>query len=295
MADTEVFDGEQVKVIRTEPLSLEKKVADIVDQTEEGLALFEERVRVAKKQLGIALRLAQPGQIMAYGEGDKQSIYLTGGAADRILRVGFGFRWSNKAVQIHRDGEGVTAIATGDLVRADGTLYESFTGVRRMVFNSERKGGVEGYIKTEPDLIKAALQNMKHTAVHDLLGLRFLSPADLRDLGLDLDKLERRVEFQDHGEDDGTAPVVPFGKNKGRPITELNDKSLAWYVEAAQKNIADPAKAKWRAKEEKWLKALLDEQHRRAGGSTQPQESSSQGEHDYGPPPYDEREPGADG
>lgn len=290
----------EVEIIRTETMQLEHKVADIVDQTEQGLALFEERVKVAKKQLGLALKLAQPGQIMVYGEGDKQSIYLTAGASDRILRVGFGFRWANKTVQIHKDAEGVTAIATGDLLRHDGSPYESFSGSRRMVFDSQAKGGIKGYIKNEPDLIKAALQNMKHTAATDLLGVRFLSPADLKEIGVDLSKLERRVEFQDHGDDDNTAPVIAFGKNKGKPLTDLTDKQLEWYTNAARENLADASKSKWHSKEEKRLQEYISEQARRANTDTPPEEEPAAEDYsNVGPPPMSttesKPEPGADG
>jgi hypothetical protein len=284
-------DLKDVEIIDAKPMQLEHKVSDITDQTEQGLALLEERVRVAKRQLAIALRLAQPGQIMAYGEGDKQSIYLTGGAADRILRIGFGFRWANKKVSIDRDEEGITAIASGDLLRHNGEMYESFTGIRRMLYNPERKGGIEGYIKNEPDLIKAALQNMKHTAVHDLLGLRFLSRQDISELGVDLDSLERKVEFQDHGEDVADTPRVPFGKNKGKPITELSARSLDWYIDAARKNISDPEKQRWRAKEEKWIAGLTAEKARREGRAPEPMADEYA---NVGPPPM-EREPGEDG
>ncbi len=51
-------------------------------------------------------------------------------------------------------------------------------------------------------------------------------------------------------------PTVQFGKNKGTPINELSDKSLQWYIEAAKANIADPAKAKWKAKEQAWLDSV---------------------------------------
>jgi len=287
--EKQIIDGGEVKVIRAEPMSLERKVADIVDQTEQGLALFEERVRVAKKQLGIALRLASPGQIMSYGEGNKQTIYLTGGAADRILRVGFGLRWSDKQVVVSKDSDGVTATATADLLRPDGTVYESFSGSRRMVYDSESKGGIKGYIKNEPDLIKSALQNLKHTAVTDLLGVRFLSPADLLELGIDLSKLPRQVEFQDHGEDDNTSPTVPFGKNKGKPITELGEKSLDWYISAAESNVVDPSKAKWKDKEQRWLDSLKAEKARRANQppTEQPDQKDA---FDYGPPPISDKE-----
>ena len=263
--ENQTVDGESVKIIRTEPMSIERTVADITDQTEHGLALFEERVRVAKKQLGIALKLTQPGQWMTYGEGNKQSVYATAGAADRILRMGFGMRWSDKRVTIEKDSDGVTATARASLLKHDGSAYEEFEGKRRMVYDAESAGGVKGYIKDEANLIKSALANLAHVAVTQILGLRFLSPSDFAELGMDLGKLTRHVEFQEHDKDESGGLTVPFGKNKGKSITELADKSLDWYIEAAQKAVADPAKAKWRGKEERWLTALLAERDSRLG------------------------------
>jgi len=60
-------------------------------------------------------------------------------------------------------------------------------------------------------------------------------------------------------------PTVQFGKNKGTPINELSDKSLQWYLDVARENVADPSKAKWKAKESVWLNSLTREQDRRAG------------------------------
>jgi hypothetical protein len=57
---------------------------------------------------------------------------------------------------------------------------------------------------------------------------------------------------------------VPFGKNKGTPITELSDNSLAWYTNKARANLADPDyKEAWVPKEQTWLDALLAERLRR--------------------------------
>ena len=57
---------------------------------------------------------------------------------------------------------------------------------------------------------------------------------------------------------------VPFGKNKGTPITELSDNSLSWYTDKARSNLADPEyKEAWVPKEQAWLDALLGEGLRR--------------------------------
>jgi len=284
-------DGESYEIVRSEPMGVGHTVADVTDQTERGLALFEERVRVAKRQLAAALKLTQPGQWVVMDGGDgKQGVYATAGAADRILRMGFGMRWGEKTVKLENTEKALVATCEADLLQHDGRVYERFHGVRRGVYDADSKGGIKGYLKNESDLIKGAIANMKHSAVQALLGLTFLTPADLAELGLDLAKLPRRAEYQDHGEQGAPqsgAQTVPFGKNKGKAITELEDKSLAWYIGAAQDNIKDPAKSKWKAKEEKWLAALVAERERRITGD----QDSGPGPDDM--PPFDE--PGAGG
>lgn len=52
------------------------------------------------------------------------------------------------------------------------------------------------------------------------------------------------------------ATLVPFGKNKGKPISELTEQSLAWYRNAALEELADPSKEKFRPRTEAWLAAI---------------------------------------
>lgn len=67
------------------------------------------------------------------------------------------------------------------------------------------------------------------------------------------------------GDDSEPSPVVPFGKNKGMKLSELNEKQLVWYFNAATENVADPAKEKFRAKEQVWLNAISEEMAKRGG------------------------------
>jgi hypothetical protein len=58
--------------------------------------------------------------------------------------------------------------------------------------------------------------------------------------------------------------VVPWGKLKGTAVTELKPDQLDYYEKKAREAIADPEKAKWKAREQKWLDAVLAERTRRA-------------------------------
>lgn len=254
-----------VKVVRTEPMALARQAVDVADMSQRGLDLFRERVRVARESLSLALKLTQPGQwiVMVSPPGkdgkEKVSVYASAGAADRILRSGYGMRWGEKVVTIASDG--LSATCRAPLLQASGEVYETFEGARAM----------GGYVKNERDLVKAACANMMHRAVTEILGLRMLSPADFKELGLDLSTLERRVEYQDHtGNREAGGVVMSFGKQKGVPLSQVTDADLAWYAEALAKNVADPEKARWKADNQAKLAAIVTEQDARKAKADAP-------------------------
>ena len=230
-------------LIETTKASLDLAVVDVRDASAAGLALMRERVENQKKMLAIAISLTSPGQWTVFaGKGKdgvyRESIYPTGGAADTILRRAFGLSWGEKVVTVHQSPDGPEAVCVAWLMQGDRPV-EQFEGRRKL----------GGFIKTEADMRKGAVENMKSVAVRDLLGLRFRTPAELREMGLDVGKLERRAEFQDHAKDESGVPVIEWGKKRGTPLSALADRELDWYIEAAKKAIADPDKAQWAGKE----------------------------------------------
>lgn len=261
---------ETARPIDTVPMDQRIEVGSPSDHTAEGLKLFEESVRVAREKLKLALSLTEPGQLLVMaGKEGKETVYFTGGAADRILRMGFGMRWGEKEVRVISEPDGSkTAVAQATLYLSTGEEYERFEGRRSMRLVD---GDFKGYVKNENDLIKASLQNLKHVAVTDLLGMRELTPADLTRLGIDVSKLPKRAEFETHAgsEPDGEM-TMPFGKQKGLKLTEINDRDLDWYIQAAEKSITDPEKAKWAPKEQKRLDAYKAEKGKRAKAPTAP-------------------------
>lgn len=265
--DVQVQRETTARPIDTIPMDRQIQVGSPSDQTAEGLKLFEESVRVAREKLKLAISLTEPGQLLVMaGKEGKETVYFTGGASDRILRMGFGMRWGEKEVRIVSEPDGSkTAIARATLYLSTGEEYERFEGRRTMRLGED---GFKGYVKNENDLIKSSLQNMKHVAVTDLLGMRELTPADLTRLGVDISKLPRRAEFESHENSgpDGEM-VMPFGKQKGLKLTEINDRDLDWYIQATEKSVADPEKAKWKAKEQKRLDLYRAEKEKRAKAS----------------------------
>lgn len=59
--------------------------------------------------------------------------------------------------------------------------------------------------------------------------------------------------------------LVRFGKQKDKPITEISDENLDWYMGAIKKSIDDPEKARFRADNEADYQATLAEMERRNG------------------------------
>ena len=57
--------------------------------------------------------------------------------------------------------------------------------------------------------------------------------------------------------------TVPFGKHKGKRLSEVPTKDLQWLHDATAENVADPAKARFKAKNEADLRAMQRELERR--------------------------------
>jgi hypothetical protein len=81
------------------------------------------------------------------------------------------------------------------------------------------------------------------------------------------------------------AVFPPYGRSKGRPIHGASLSELEYYAGNARKSIADPEKARWRAKEEALLAELEAEIVRQGGGAGSympPEPNSGRGPDDDG-------------
>jgi len=58
-------------------------------------------------------------------------------------------------------------------------------------------------------------------------------------------------------------PTIAFGAAKGTPLAQASAKTLAWYEAALVASVADPAKARWRARNETLLAQVRAELARR--------------------------------
>jgi hypothetical protein len=76
-----------------------------------------------------------------------------------------------------------------------------------------------------------------------------------------------------------------FGSGKGTPISDLDDKSLAWYASCLQRDLADASKSKWHDKMRQQLATLQAEQGWRVANADATQDDNEP------PPPTDDDRP----
>jgi hypothetical protein len=252
------------EIIDTRPANTGIATVDVRDASAAGLALMRQRVEAQGQMIRLAISLTSKEQWTVFSGVDKktgevrETIYPTGGAADTILRRAFGLTWGPKVLTVEEGPDGKMATCTATLFNGQDPV-EEFTGYRYM----------GGFVNDEAALRKGAVENMKSVAVRDILGLRFRSPVELRDLGLDATKLTRRAEFQNHEKQDNEL-TAPFGKQKGQPLSALEDANLTWLRDAVAKSIADPEKAKYKPNNQRLHAACESEIKRRLGGGDAP-------------------------
>lgn len=66
------------------------------------------------------------------------------------------------------------------------------------------------------------------------------------------------------GGGEGGAVFPPFGRSKGQPIHGATQKDLEWYASTAQKDLADPSKARYH-EEKRGLLAAINAEAKRQG------------------------------
>lgn len=60
-----------------------------------------------------------------------------------------------------------------------------------------------------------------------------------------------------------TGGVVPFGRDKGKPLADCSDKDLQWLAGALRRSLEDEAKARYRDANTRDLSAVEAEMQRR--------------------------------
>jgi hypothetical protein len=137
---------------------------------------------------------------------------------------------------------------------------------RDVFLGTETNAGRELYEIDSGNILKAAYSNCKVNGVTSLLGLRGLSWAFLSQFNITPDGATK-VEYKAGAKGGGSASsgfTFAFGKNKGASPETVGESDLAWYRKCFTESLADPAKAKFKASNEKGVAAIDAELARRA-------------------------------
>ena len=115
------------------------------------------------------------------------------------------------------------------------------------------------------DIRKKAHTNMMQRGITQLLGIRGLSWKTLAKYGVSADGA-LKVEYQTGakgGGHQGEEFAFKFGRGKGKPLSQLTEEDLGWYLKSGKEDLAKPEKAKYRDNTEKQIKLVEDELARR--------------------------------
>ena len=109
------------------------------------------------------------------------------------------------------------------------------------------------------DVKKGAMTNCIGNGITRLLGIRSLTWAELEQAGIKRDGVGK-VQFRD-GDPNAALKLPNYGKYKGMAMDDssIPVDDLRYYLAGAEKSLADPEKAKYKAMNEKMRDALKSE------------------------------------
>lgn len=240
----------------------------------------ETMVKVLEQLRAASIRATYPSDWIIHstvdrdGQVTKQVGYLQDSGAERAGKV-WGIEVGNPAIEredfpdgtysYHMIAEAWSKVTGERLDYAEGSRWSGD------IFFARQKKTDEDRIDPT-DVRKASYANLHGRAVRALSGLNGVPLDMLRQAGIDVGKVVHVSYKQGEkgGESSGAATVgtaetvMAFGNAKGKKVSELDDKDLAWYVGANERSLADPSKAKFAKATERTLAALKAEQERRA-------------------------------
>lgn len=256
---------------------------------EQALTRVDALVTILDKLRRAAIRSTYAGDWVIHVSRDsdgnilRQAGYLQDCGAERAGKV-WGIDVSAPAVEredfpdhtyaYHMVADAVSKV-TGERLTVEGSRWSGDA-----FFARREKGPDE---KIDPvDVRKAAWANTHGRAVRALAGLTAVPLEELREAGIDPGKV-LMVDYAKGsrgGESTGAAVgsadmIVGWGNAKGQKIPELTDKDLAYYAKATQESLEDPARAKFRKRNEQFLAALTAETARRKAAEDQRAETGT--------------------
>jgi hypothetical protein len=253
------------------------------DDREKALARIDALVAALERLRVASIRATEPSDWLVHVGRDKDGnvirevAYLQDSGAERAGKI-WGIEVSGPAIEREDFPDGTFSY------HMIAEAYSKVTGERVDYTEGSRWSGDPFFVKKligdekiNPVTVrKAAWANMHGRAVRALGGLNAMPVERLRQGGLDLEKIQR-IDYAKGargGESTGAGvgassgagfgPQLNFGRSKGKRLSEVGEKDLAWYIGAVTDSVADPAKANYKDRNESLLAALETEKARRA-------------------------------
>jgi len=108
------------------------------------------------------------------------------------------------------------------------------------------------------DVKKSAYTNCINNGITRLLGIRNLTWEQVKGSGIE----QGKSGSVSYGKDPNASVTLPnYGRHKGKPVNDesVSIDELKYYLQGAEKSIADPAKAKFKGNNERMRDALQAE------------------------------------
>ncbi len=219
-------------------------------------AAAERRIEAVNKIKALSLRVTNTRDWTDQGGNP----YLQVSGAEKVARL-FGISWrlDEPVREDHDDGHFSYTIKG---YFSMGTAEIEVVGTRSSkdpFFSGSKDRQIPPSEIDRNDVKKGAVTNAIGNGITRLLGIRNLTWGDLESAGIRQADVGK-VKYRDS--DPNAAPKLPnYGKSKGMamddPAVPIED--LRYYLAGAEKSIADPSKAQYKAKEEKLRDALKAE------------------------------------
>lgn len=254
-------------------VSAQSTAIESVEGADEFLAALDRRNRLMDRLIGYAIQATHPSQWMDMGG----KPYPTGPACEAMGRR-CGVSWSEveSEREDREDERGPFYIWTyrarfslpggRDVIHAEGhcSSRDQFLGT-----GIPKDGGEQtkqDWEVEEGNIRQAALTNCTNNGITRILGVRNLSWERLENLlGLKRDEVGK-VSYEHGARGGGRGKLeeekpIPFGRAKGKKVSEAADDELVWLLGKMKEPASDP---KFQASNDKWVKAIEAEQARRA-------------------------------
>lgn len=259
----------------------------IEEGEDKALARIDTLINVLDKLRRASIKATQPSDWICHVSRDSegtilaQRCYLQDIGAERAGKV-WGIQVGAPAIEREDFPDGTFAyhMIAEATCRTTGERLDYVEGSRWSGDKFFQKGLQDGERPDPVDIRKASWANTHGRAVRQLGGLGGVPLDLLAECGLDT----KKVQFVDYakgskgGESTGASTggseiVIKWGAGKDKSIAEQTDKDLAYYLKAAQKDLTDESKAKFKKNNERMIAALTAEIEKRTKTKEQAKET----------------------